>query len=62
MRPLLHTPSRKSKTAQDRESQAAKYSTLQAIFVPQFSALFKAEVAIHACFGDGDAHRHVHTK
>ncbi len=57
--PLIST---KKLAAQDRESEAAKNSTLQAIFVPQFSAFFKAEVAIHACFGDGDAHRHVHTK
>jgi hypothetical protein len=58
MRPTF-TPTKKL-TAQDRESEAAKYSTLQAIFVPQFSAFFKAEVAIHTCSGDGDAQRYVH--
>jgi len=44
----------KGKTAQDHASGAAQSSALQAIFVLQFSAFFKAEVAIHACSGDGD--------
>jgi hypothetical protein len=51
----------KKETARDRDSQAIQNSTLQAIFVPQFSACFKAEVAIHDGSGDGDVHRHIHS-
>jgi hypothetical protein len=60
-RPLLNIPDHKNKTAQDC-SGAVRNSTLQAILVPQFSAFFNAEVAIHACSGDGDAQRYVLTE